>query len=181
MGSSRGTYYLALKQISKVANSALSLRKTCNAIAKSIAKSLPISGCRILFLDPQKDYLITIGAHGLSDLYLRKGPLLAYRSLPEILAGEVVFIADATKDERVQYPQIAQEQGISSILGVPILQKGEATGEIRIYTREPHQFSEADRAFLLSVANICAVVFERADLYQLLEQGYKTSKNPQVF
>jgi hypoxanthine phosphoribosyltransferase len=112
----------------------------------------------------------------LSDLYLKKGPLDVHKSLPDILDGKVVFIADATKDRRVQYRQIAREQRISSILGIPVLERGEAIGEMRIYTREPRQFSHADRSFLISVADICAVVFERAELRQLLEQDYRASE-----
>jgi bifunctional protein TilS/HprT len=176
MGRVRSSYYSALKRITKVANSAFGLRKICNSIAKSTAKAMQANGCRILSLNSQKEYLITVGTYGLSDLYLKKGPLDAHKSLPDILEGKVVSIADAAKDERVQYPQIALTQGISSILGVPVLGKGEAIGEIRIYTREPRQFSEADRSFLLSVADICAVIFERVELYQLLEQDYKASK-----
>ncbi|GAH76682.1 unnamed protein product, partial [marine sediment metagenome] len=99
----RGSYYLALKQIAKAANSDLTLRRICNSIAKSTTKAIGAKGCRVLFLDYQKEYLITIGAHGLSDLYLRKGPLNARKSLPEILNGKVVVIPDATKDERVQH------------------------------------------------------------------------------
>jgi len=136
---------------------------------------MQVNGCRILSLNSQREYLITVGAYGLSDLYLKKGPLDARKSLPDILEGKVVSIVDAAKDDRVQHPQIALTQGISSILGVPVLGKGEAIGEIRIYTREPRQFSEADKSFLLSVADICAVIFERAELNQLLEQDYKSS------
>jgi len=184
VGRSRGSYYSALKRITKVANSTFGLRKICNSIAKSTAKAMQANGCRILSLNSQKEYLITVGTYGLSDLYLKKGPLDARKSLPDILEGKVVFIADAAKDERVQYPQVALAQGISSILGVPVLGKGEAIGEIRIYTREPRQFSEADKSFLLSVADMCAVVFERAELHQLLEQDDKTSgrrrKSPQL-
>ena len=184
MSRSRGSYYSALKRITKVANSDFGLRKICNSIAKSTAKAMQANGCRILSLNSQKEYLITVGAYGLSDLYLKKGPLDARKSLPDILEGKVVFIADAAKDERVQYPEIALEQGISSILGVPVLGKGEAIGEIRIYTREPRQFSEADKSFLLSVADMCAVIFDRAELNQLLEQSRKASekrrKSPQV-
>jgi hypoxanthine phosphoribosyltransferase len=176
MGSARRSYYLALKQTNKVANSALGLRRICNSIAKSAALAVQANGCRILSLNPKKEYLITVGAYGLSDLYLKKGPLNVHKSLPDILDGKVVFIADATKDKRVQYPEIALAQGISSILGIPVLRKGEAIGEIRIYTREPRQFSEADKSFLLSVADMCAVIFERAELHQLLEQDYKTSE-----
>jgi bifunctional protein TilS/HprT len=175
MGRSRASYYSILKQVNRVANSALSLRRICNSVAKSAAKAVQANGCRILSLNPQKEYLITVGAYGLSDLYLKKGPLDVHKSLPDILDGKVVFIANAAKDERVQYPETALAQGISSILGIPVLNKGEAIGEVRIYTREPRQFSEADKSFLLSVADICAVVFERAELQQLLEQDYKAS------
>jgi len=176
MGSARGSHYLALKQITRAANSALGLRRTCNSIAKSAATAVWANGCRILSLNPQREYLITVGAYGLSDIYLKKGPLDVHRSLPDILDGKVVFIANAAKDERVQYPEIALAQGISSILGIPVLKKGEAIGEIRIYTCEPRQFSEADKSFLLSAADICAVIFERAELHQLLEQDYRTSE-----
>ena len=169
MARSRNSYYSALKQINKVANSALGFKRICNTVAKSAAKAVQANGCRILSLNPQKEYLITVGAQGLSDIYLKKGPLDVHKSLPDILDGKVVYIADATKDERVQYPEIARAQRISSILGIPVLHKGEAIGEIRIYTREPRQFSEADRSFLLAVADICAIIFERAELHQLLE------------
>jgi bifunctional protein TilS/HprT len=176
VGRSRGSYYSALKRITKVANSDFGLRKICNSIAKSTAKAMQANGCRILSLNSQKEYLITVGTYGLSDVYLKKGPLDARKSLPDILEGKAVFIANATKDERVQYPEIALAQGITSIMGVPVLRKGEAIGEIRIYTRESHQFSEADRNFLFSVADMCAVVFERSELHQSLERGHKTSE-----
>jgi len=176
VGRSRGSYYSALKRTTRVANSAFGLRKICNSIAKSAARAMQANGCRILWLNSQREYLITVGTYGLSDLYLKKGPLDARKSLPDILDGKVVYIADAATDERVQHPQTALAQRISSILGVPVLRKGEAIGEIRIYTREPRQFSEADRSFLLSVADICAVIFERAELHQLLERDYKAGE-----
>ena len=135
MARSRNSYYSALRQISKVANSALSLKRICNSIAKSAAKAVQANGCRILSLNPQKGYLITVGAYGLSDIYLKKGPLDVRKSLPDILDGKVVFIANAAKDERIQYPETALDQRISSILGIPILDKGEAVGGIRIYTQ----------------------------------------------
>jgi bifunctional protein TilS/HprT len=172
----QSNYYSALKRITKIANSGLSLRKICNSIAKNVAQAMRVNSCHILSLDPRGDHLITAGVYGLSDMYLRKGPLEAHKSLPEILEGKIVFIADATTDERVQYREAAKEQNISSVLGVPVVEKGKVCGEIRIYTREPHNFSEADKSFLLSVANICAIVFEKTELSQLLEKGYKITQ-----
>jgi len=177
MSSSRGkSYYLALKQIAKAANSSFGLRKTFNSIAKSTAKAMQAHGCRILLLDSQKKYLVTMGSHGLSDLYLRKGPLDARKSLPEVLEGKVLVIPDATKDERIQHPQVAEAQKVASIIGAPIFEQEEIVGEIRVYTHEPHQFSEADKSFLVSVANISSLLFERAEFYQFLGKNYKASR-----
>ena len=180
MGKRRkDNYYLALRQISKVANSSLSIRRIFNSVAKSTAKALGANGCRICFLDAQKEYLINVGAHGLSDFYLKKAPLDARKSIPEVLDGEVVYIADATKDERIQHAQIAKSQRISSILAAPIMGKGEAIGEIRLYTHDPHQFSEDDKNFVVTVANIGAVLMERDELHRLLESGYEGVRNGQ--
>jgi hypoxanthine phosphoribosyltransferase len=176
MGRPRGSYYSALKRMTNVANSAFGLRKICNSIAKSTARAMQANGCRILSLNSRKEYLITVGTYGLSDLYLRKGPLDARKSLPDILEGEMGVIADATKDERVQYPETALAQGIFSIIGVPVRGKAGAIGEIRIYTHEPRQFSEADKSFLNSVADVCAVVFDRVELHRLLEHDHETKK-----
>jgi len=145
-------------------------------VAKSTAKALGANGCRICFLDAQKEYLINVGAHGLSDFYLKKAPLDARKSIPEVLNGEVVYIADAIKDERIQHPQVAKSQRISSILAAPIMGKGEAIGEIRLYTHDPHQFSEDDKNFVVTVANIGAVLMERDELHRLLESGYEGVK-----
>lgn len=176
MGRSSGGYYSTLKRIARVASAGFGLRKTCNAIAKNTGRAMEVTGCRILSLNARREYLVTVGTYGLSDAYLKKGALDARKSLPDILEGDVVYIADAAHDDRVQHPQVALEQGITSIIGVPIIGKGEAIGEIRIYTREPRRFSEADRSFLLGVASICAVVFERAELQQLMKQDYRASE-----
>ena len=176
VGKTPDRYYLALKHINKVANSPLSLRKAFNSIARSAAKAVEANGGCVLLLDARKEYLITIGTHGLSDLYLKKGPLHARKSLSGVLNGEAVVIVDAAKDERVQYPEIAEAQKIASMLGIPIIQKGEVVGEIRIYTHEPRQFSEADKGFLFTVADVSAVMLEKMELHQLLEKDYKGIK-----
>jgi bifunctional protein TilS/HprT len=166
-------YSQSFKQIARVTNSLLPLKKVLNSIAKSTAKGLKASGCSIMLLNPQKAYLDIVAAFGLSDLYLRKGALKASESLPAVLNGETVAILDVTQDKRTQYPEAAESEGISSVLATPILQKGEVTGEIRAYTREPMQFSQADKDFAASVANIVALTLEKTELYQLLKTEHE--------
>jgi len=167
------SYSQAFKQIARTANSPLPLKNVLNSAAKSAAKALKAAGCSIMLLNPQKEHLDIIAAYGLSDLYLRKGALKASRSLPEVLNGKLVAIFDATQDERTQYPEAAEMEGISSVLAAPIPQRGEVVGEIRIYTREPRKFSQADKDFLATVANIIAVALEKNELYQVLKAEHE--------
>ena len=169
----KDNYYLALRQIARAANSNLSLRRILNSVARSAVKAVGAGGCRICLLDAQKEYLINVGVHGLSDFYLKKAPLDARKSIPEVLEGKVVCVADVSQDSRVIHPQTAKTAGISSIMAAPIMEKGEVVGEIRLYTREPHQFSAADKNFLLTVADMSAILLERDELHRLLEKGYK--------
>ena len=156
-------------QIAKVANTSLPARKVLTAIAKSTTKAMRSSGCSIMLLDSKREHLVSIGAHGLSDLYLRKGTLRSHKSLPKILEGETIVITNTSKDNRVQYPEAAEREKISSILGTPLMQKGEVIGEIRVYTQEPYQFSEADKDFLRAIANVCVVLLEKDELYHMLK------------
>jgi bifunctional protein TilS/HprT len=167
------SYSQAFKQIAKTANSSLPLKNILNSAAKSAAKALKAAGCSIMLLNPQKEHFDIIAAHGLSDLYLRKGALKASKSLPEVLNGKVVAIFDFTQDKRTQYPEAAEMEGISSVMAAPIPQRGEVVGEIRVYTRELRKFSQADKDFLTTVANIIAVALERNELYQVLKSEHQ--------
>jgi bifunctional protein TilS/HprT len=167
------SYSQAFKQIAKTANSPLPLKNVLNSAAKSAAKALKAAGCSIMLLNPQKEHLDIIAAYGLSDLYLRKGALKASKSLPEVLNGKVVAIFNFTQDERTQYPEAAEMEGISSVVAAPIPQRGEVVGEIRTYTREPRKFSQADKDFLTTVADMIAVALERNELYQVLKAEHE--------
>lgn len=163
------SYSQAFKQIAKAANSSLPVKKVLNSIAKSTAKALNACGCTIMLLSsPQREHLEIIAAFGLSDLYLRKGALNAHKSLRDVLDGKIVAIFDASRDERIQYPEAADKEKISSILAAPLLQKGEVIGQVRVYTDEPRRFSPADKDFLSTVANMMAIILEKAELYQVL-------------
>jgi bifunctional protein TilS/HprT len=161
-------YSLAFKQIAKNVNIDLSLKKTVNSIAASATKALHAAGCSIMLLNPGKEYLDVIGAYGLSDMYIRKGILHAYKSYPEIMDGKIVAAHDVSLDTRTQYPEQATKENITSLLGAPIIQKGEMIGEIRIYSREKRNFKPHEKDFLSTVANLLAVTLEKFELQQYL-------------
>ena len=174
MTVSRGRYYAGLQQIASAANAGLTLRRTCNSVARIIAGSMDMNGCRVLLLNAKKNYLTTVGSFGLSDLYLRKGPLDARKSLPEVLEGRVAVVHHAPTDARLQHPEVAESQHVISIVAAPIMRESDLVGEVRVYSRQPRSLSEIDQDFLRSAANMCAVLFERAELSQFQDRVRKS-------
>ena len=174
MTTSKGRYYAGLQQITAIANSGLTLRRTCNALAKVVAGSMDMTGCRVLLLNSKTDYLTTIGAFGLSDLFLRKGPMDARKSLPEVLEGRIAVVNHAPSDVRVQHPELAESQHVTTIVAAPIMHQADTVGELRVYSRASHQLADVDEKFLRAAANLCATVIERAELLQFKERVKKS-------
>jgi len=167
------SYSQAFSQILKIANSTLPLKKILNSIAKSTSKALNVSGCTIMLLSPHKEHLTIIAAFGLSDLYLRKGAINATKSLPEVLEGKIVSVTDITAEDQAQYPEAAKMENIRAILGIPVIQKGEIIGQIRIYSEDARRFSDKDKDFVTNVAHIISIALERSELQQLLMADHK--------
>jgi signal transduction protein with GAF and PtsI domain len=95
---------------------------------------------------------------GLSESYLRKGPLDADKSIAETLNGQIVLILDTANGSRVQYPEEAIKEGIDSVLSVPITVKGQIIGVLRIYTAEQRNFSDDEYKLISGLAAISVMI-----------------------
>jgi GAF domain-containing protein len=114
-----------------------------------------------------------VASYGLSDRYITKGPVGTDKSITEAMTGKAVSIYDVASDARAIYPKEAAEEGIRSILSVPITLKGNVIGVMRIYTSEPRDFSDDEITFISSLAEQAALAMENARLYQKLKGEYE--------
>ncbi len=139
--------------------------------AESIKTALDAKGCSIFLVNKKTKELELAASYGLSPEYLRKGPLHYMHSIRETMQEGPVAIYDVLDDPRIQYPQEAKDEGISSILGVPIIINGNVTGSLRLYTEEPWDFTMMDVNLVQAMAQICGMAIDRCRLHK----GYKTS------
>jgi len=165
-------YYQSLYEVAATLNSARAAGDILQAMVENVAKSVGAKGCSLMLLSPNKKVLIHTAAYGLSDWYVKKGPVSADKSLSEALEGKVVAVLHAPEDERIQYREQAKKEGIASILSVPMMLREEIIGVIRVYTAEPRQFTTEDIYFVGAVANLGAIALENAKLYETLKQDY---------
>lgn len=164
MGKQLAGFNLALSRITDLLNSDQKPVEKLESMIGICSQSLGIRGCSLMLLDAQKKRLVHMVARGLSERYLRKGFVEVDRSLPEVMEGKVVKVADVATDPRVQFRDLAAEEHIVSIIGVPVKLKGEVVGSLRAYCRTRREFTQAEEAFLMTVANLVAFVLETARL-----------------
>ena len=169
--SKEKAYYKAISRAVVAVNADLSLKDTLKTIVRSIAVAMK-ARISILTFDPENKRLVHRSTWGLPHAYLHKGLLSADASLGEICTGEPVVITDVGRDKRVQYPEQAIEAGIKSVMGVPIKMGEALLGSLRVYTREPYDFSNQDIKFLKTMAGLSGIALHTESL-QWLDKRHK--------
>jgi GAF domain-containing protein len=167
-------YYNALYHVALTISSSLELDQVLQSIVRSTTEAMQVKACVLRLLDPDTGRLRISAVYGLSESYLAKGPVDITRSPidSETLKGSPVFIADAQTDPRFQYQDAAREEGIVSILCLPLEVHGKAIGVIRVYTNKPTKFTEDDVQFLSVLASLAALAIENARLYESVRNSY---------
>ena len=132
------------KAVTKAIAESDNLEMMTNCLAQLLVSELIIKGCAIYILDAQSKELEMMASFGLRPKYLSKGPLSADKSLAANLLGEPVIVTNVLKDENIQYPDEAREEGIVSIVSIPIIFMGEIIGAMRLYHFEEWEVSEED-------------------------------------
>ncbi len=154
----------ALSEIAGVLNSGLTASEKLYLLVKATARALGVRGCSLMLLDAHRKRLVHVASHGLSERYLRKGFLESQKSLSDVLEGKVMAIHDVATDPRIQFRELAQQEHIISILGVPLKISGEVVGTLRAYSRTSREFTSREQEFLTTAANLASAVLESGRL-----------------
>jgi GAF domain-containing protein len=157
----------------KALSSTLDASQSLDLIVTKAIQILNLKACSLRLLNPKNKQLELACSQGLSTEYLNKGPVAMDRSLASTMTGEVVWIQDATTDTRLQYPERAQQEGIASMLSVPMILKDKIVGVLRLYTAKPRKFLDSQIEFAQSMAEFGALALQNARLHENLRADYQ--------
>ena len=173
VGQVERRYYHAHYEAAAAVNSSLGPPSVLSSLVESVARALGAKASSLMLLTPDRKLLLHTAACGLSDWYVRKGPVSADESISEALQGRPVAVLNATEDTRIQYREQARQEGIASILSVPVMLREEVIGVMRVYTDEPRHFTEEDVYFTGAVAHLGAIALENARLYDSVAKDHE--------
>ncbi len=179
-------YFRPLYEVASVINSSLEPQDVLNRIVEQVRSAMNAKACTLRLLDRSGEFLLASASAGLSKGYMRKGQVELKKSRldSEVLSGGVpVYVPDASQEDRFQYPEQAKNEGLVSVLSVPLKVDGKSIGVVRVYTSVKHEFAQDERDFLMAVAHIAAIAIENARLHNALKADYEllTKYNYQVF
>jgi signal transduction protein with GAF and PtsI domain len=156
----------ALTKISKAIVSDIYLEDILRLIVAVTAEIMRSNICSLMLIDERKNALVIKATQSISEDYNQKPAL----KLGEGIAGKAakenkpIVVKDVSKEDEYKYKNIAQKEGLCSLLCVPLAVKGKVIGVINCYTSEPHDFTETEIEVLTSIANQAAVAIENTEL-----------------
>lgn len=155
-----------VQEISTLFNSSLDLSAVLDTIVERLPHSLACKGCTIRLLKTQTNQLELVASHGLSERYLRRGRVENEKNVEAALSGSPASIYDVSRDPRIFYKKYMEEEGIKSLLSVPIKAEQDVIGVLRILSDVPRCFTSSEINFAVTVAEAGGAAIRNAKTYQ---------------
>ena len=155
-----------LSEVSRTIVSDHYLKEILQLIVTMTAKVMDSQICSIMLLDEKRNELFIAATQSLSQEYLSKPNLKVGQSISGrvVLEKRPITVLDVTKESGYMYPDVARNEGIVSLLSVPMMVKDRAIGVINSYTKSEHKFRQEESSILQAVANQAAVAIENTHL-----------------
>jgi GAF domain-containing protein len=166
-------YLRVFQEVTRAVSSSLQLNEVLNMIVRTLPEVMGLKAATIRLIDDSGKSLELAAAHGLSERYLGRGPVDMEENIKEALHERPVAIEDVSTDPRVYYRREAEDEGIKSMLTLPIIARGRVIGILRLLTDEVRRFSHQDIDFAAALAEQCGTAIENARMY---ERQYKEAR-----
>jgi len=155
-----------LSEVSRTIVSDHYLKEILQLIVAMTAKVMDSQICSIMLLDEKRNELFIAATQSLSQEYLSKPNIKVGQSISGrvVLEKKPITVLDVTKESGYMYPEVARQEGIVSLLSVPMMVKDRAIGVINSYTKSEHRFKQEEISILQTVANQSAVAIENTHL-----------------
>ncbi|MCK5069707.1 MAG: GAF domain-containing protein, partial [Desulfocapsa sp.] len=155
-----------IQELSTLVNSSLDLSAVLDTIVERLPRSLGCKGCSIRLLQSQSNQLELVASHGLSKTYLKRGHVENEKNVEAALSGSPVSIFDVRQDDRIIYKKNMEEEGIKSLLSVPIKAGRDVIGVLRILSDVSRCFTSSEINFAVTAAEVGGVAIRNAKTYQ---------------
>ena len=175
------TFLREIQALSRLVNSTLDLNEVLRTMVERVAVTMATKGCTLRLIHPVSKKLELAASFGVSAGYLDRGAVESEGNVLMVLNGDPVSIYDASHDHRVEYHQQMQDEGIVSLLAVPIKVNSEVIGVMRILSDVPRVFNDTEVRFAVTLAEVGGTAIRNARNYQKINLLLKRIEGHEQF
>ena len=158
----------ALAQVSEVVTSPQYLDDILDVVTEMAGKMMDTAVCAIFLLNETGTHLELRSARREQNPYQHRPPLPINQTdsvIGTVLqTGQPLTIANVQTDARYRGQELARQEGLVSLLSVPLSVRDRVIGVFNCYSTEPRQFSEEQQTLFATLANQTALAIENARL-----------------
>ena len=152
-------------------HSSFSLDTTQQAVVQNVASLFGARGTSLMLCSPGDNMLKISSSYGLSSNYLEKGDIDPRKSLGETVERQPVLIKDVATDPKIQYRQAAIDEGISSIVGLPVAVGGVLVGSLRLYFAQAKDFQPLELEYLYALPRQVGLALKKAFYFSSMQDA----------
>lgn len=141
-----------------------SLKEAMQNLVKIAAYCGHAKGSALFLINSSNQTLENVSNYGLSDKYIKKGPVTIDRSIGEVTTGQPVIISNVATDPRVQYRDQAAEEKIQAIIGFPVYVGEKIAGALRWYYPYEFQPDSDDMIWMEYITHQVGMALEKNQL-----------------
>jgi signal transduction histidine kinase len=157
-----------LSNVGRTINSALNLDDALRVITREACGMVQARMCSLLMLDESREWLELRASYGAGEGYLKKPRFSVLDSLlgTVVRRRKPIQVENVQVSNRYQSSDVAREEGLVSLLSVPLVFAGESIGTLSVYMDRPYKFSDEEVRILSALAELSAIAIEKARLYE---------------
>lgn len=158
----------SLHDINLATTSTLDLPAVLRLLMEKISAFFPHSSIHIWLVNPESNKLERTASWNIDDAAWKRRPLEKDPPLvTEVITSKMpISVANIQSDPRTLDSEFYRGQGLVSYLGVPLVAKGEAVGDLVLLTKEERHFSNEEIEFLSILTGPAAIAIQNSQLYE---------------
>src|SRR4051812_12212294 len=162
----QSTQLSAISEVSETITKNLYLEEILQLIVAMTARTFQFKICSIMLLEEERRELVIKATQSKSREYVNKPNLKVGESIAgrAVQQGRVLTILDVKRAPEYRFPDVAEKEGLCSMVCVPLFSRERVIGVLNCYTEHPKVFSEEEIDSLRTMANQAAIAIENAKL-----------------
>ncbi len=155
-----------LAEVSQAVTSPLYLDEMLGVVVEMAMQVTDAKVCSLMLIDEKGEELVPVANQTQSAVYASRPSVRVGEGVTGQVAqgGRPAIVADVRSDPRYLFRELAEREGLVSLLSVPLIVRDKIIGVFNCYTGKPHAFSPKEEVFFQTLANQTALAIENARL-----------------